>query len=61
MITEQKKREIEVLLAEYRQSVEDYHAWMMAWKQRNSGLRCLRETPKTESRNHSALADRRYP
>ena len=64
MITEQKKREIEILLAEYKQAVEDYRVWYGGWKERNSGLRCLREkrgtheqTPETESSGYHTSDD----
>jgi hypothetical protein len=46
VITEQKKREIEVMLAEYRQDVENARSWYAEWKERNSGFRCLRENKK---------------
>jgi hypothetical protein len=41
MIAETKKREIEVMLAEYREDVEKYRIFMEDWKKRSNRLRCL--------------------
>lgn len=42
MISETKKREIEVMLVEYKQAVEDYEKWMEEWRKRQSRFRFQR-------------------
>jgi len=47
MISEQKKREIETLLAEYKQDVEAYEKWMEAWRERQSKPRWMQRRDRT--------------
>lgn len=49
-----KRAEIDALLEEYERDAAVAAAWYTAWKERNSGFRCVRRAPEAQE---AALPD----